>query len=45
MYGCGGDRRFFKANNIHPAEFLRAVWAYEDEPEKLIDWVTARRGN
>jgi hypothetical protein len=43
MYGCGGDRRFFKANNIHPAEFLRAVWAYEDEPEKLIDWVEARR--
>jgi len=42
MYGCGGDRRFFKANNIHPAEFLRAVWAYEDEPEKLIDWVEAR---
>ena len=43
MYGCGGDRAFFKANNIHPAEFLRATWAYEDEPEKLIDWVVARR--
>jgi hypothetical protein len=42
MYGCGGDRAFFKANNIHPAEFLRAVWAYEDEPDKLIDWVVAR---
>jgi len=45
MYGCEGDRRFFKANNIHPAEFLRAAWAYEDETEKLIDWVTARRGS
>ncbi len=43
MYDCGGDRRFFKTNNIHPAEFLRAAWAYEDEPEKLIDWVVARR--
>ncbi|CAA6678849.1 MULTISPECIES: DUF5069 domain-containing protein [unclassified Lentimonas] len=43
MYGCGGDRAFFKPNNIHPAEFLRAVWAYEDEPEKLFDWVEARR--
>ncbi|HBM85735.1 MAG TPA: DUF5069 domain-containing protein [Opitutae bacterium] len=43
MYGCGGDRRFFKANNIHPAEFLRAAWAHEDEPEKLIDWVETRR--
>ena len=42
MYGCGGDRRFFKENNIHPAEFLRASWAYEDEPEKLIDWVVER---
>ena len=45
MYGCAGDRAFFKANHIHPAEFLRATWAYEDESEKLIDWVIARRGN
>ena len=42
MYGCGGDRRFFKANNIHPAEFLRVAWAYEDEPKKIIKWVEAR---
>lgn len=45
MYGCGGDRRFFKTNNIHPAEFLRAAWAYEDEPEKIIDWVVERRAS
>ncbi len=43
MYGCGGDRGFLKANDIHPAEFLRATWAYEDEPEKLIEWVVARK--
>lgn len=43
MYGCGGDRRFFKENDIHPAEFLRAAWAYEDDPSKLIDWVVARK--
>ncbi|MEO0510693.1 MAG: DUF5069 domain-containing protein [Verrucomicrobiota bacterium] len=43
MYGCGGDRRFFKENSIHPAEFLRASWAYQDEPERLIKWVLARR--
>ena len=43
MYGCGGDRNFFKENNIHPAEFLRAAWAYEDETSKLIDWVSARK--
>ena len=43
MYGCGGDRRFFKENGIHPAEFLRAAWAYEDAESKLIDWVVARK--
>ena len=45
MYGCGGDRNFFKENNIHPAEFLRAAWAYEDETSKLIDWVAARKSS
>lgn len=45
MYGCGGDRNFFKENNIHPAEFLRAAWAYEDETNKLIDWVVARKSS
>lgn len=43
MYGCGGDRKFFKTNNIHPAEFLRVVWAYEEELEKIVDWVAARK--
>jgi hypothetical protein len=43
MYNCGGDRDFFKAHNIHPAEFLRVAWAYEDNPEKIIDWVETRR--
>ena len=45
MYGCGGDRNFLKENNIHPAEFLRAAWAYEDETNKLIDWVVARKSS
>lgn len=43
MYGCGGDRKFLKEHNIHPAEFLRVAWAYEEEPKKLIDWVIARK--
>lgn len=43
MYCCGGDRRFFRENNIHPAEFLRAAWAYEEDESKLIDWVVARK--
>jgi hypothetical protein len=25
MYGCGGDRKFFKANDIHPVEFLSLI--------------------
>ena len=43
MYCCGGDRNFFRANDIHPAEFLRVTWAYEERPEKIVDWVVARR--
>ena len=42
MYCCGGDRGFFKTHDIHPAEFLRAAWAYQDNDEKLIDWVENR---
>lgn len=42
MYGCGGDRRFFKKNDIHPAEFLRVVWAHEDDDAKIIEWVKER---
>lgn len=39
MYCCGGDRRFFKTHDIHPADFLRAAWAFEGNEEALIDWV------
>ncbi|TVP82098.1 MAG: DUF5069 domain-containing protein [Puniceicoccaceae bacterium] len=45
MYGCGGDRRFFQENKIHPAEFLRAAWAYMDDESKLIDWVVERKSS
>ncbi|HKK18672.1 MAG TPA: DUF5069 domain-containing protein, partial [Opitutales bacterium] len=44
MYGCGGDRKFFKEHDIHPAEFLRATWAYENESERLVEWVVSRKG-
>lgn len=43
MYGCGGDRRFFKENDIHPAELLRIVWQHEHNDEAVIAWVLARR--
>jgi hypothetical protein len=42
MYGCGGDRRFFKTNDIHPAEFLRVVWSNFEDESSIVDWVKAR---
>lgn len=42
MYCCGGDRRFFKQHNIHPAEFLSLVWRNLDSDAAIIDWVVRR---
>lgn len=42
MYCCGGDRRFFKAHDILPAEFLSAVWRNGGNDRALVDWVAAR---
>ena len=42
MYCCGGDRRFFKAHDIHPAEFLSLVWRNEHHDSAIIDWVVRR---
>ena len=43
MYSCGGDRNFLhKHGDIHPADFLRHVWAEGDEPAKLAAWVKAQ---
>ena len=39
MYGCGGDRQFFAKYDIHPADFLRAVWAAGDDDARIIAWV------
>ena len=43
MYCCGGDRNFFRTNDIDPAEFMRIVWKYESEPDKIVQWVKSRR--
>lgn len=43
MYGCGGDRHFFFSNNIHPAEFLRAVRHFENNDHAIIQWVLEHR--
>ncbi len=43
MYCCGGDRRFFKEHDIHPAEFLSLVWRHLDDDAAVVRWVVARR--
>lgn len=43
MYGCGGDRKFLKAHNIHAADFLRVVWASHGDDGKVLDYVRQQR--
>ena len=43
MYCCGGDRRFLKANDILPAEFLSLVWRHNHDDASIVEWVVARR--
>ncbi|MFO7725234.1 MAG: DUF5069 domain-containing protein [Oceanipulchritudo sp.] len=42
MFGCGGDRKFFRTNNIHPAEFLTFVMQHIDDDDAIIDFVVRR---
>lgn len=42
MYGCGGDRGFFRAHDILPAEFLNLAWRHEHDDAAIIAWVVAR---
>lgn len=40
MFGCGGDRNFLrKHGNLHPADFLRQVWAAGDDDRKVVEWI------
>jgi len=39
MYGCGGDRLFFKSNKVHPAQFLRIIRRFWDNEQAIINWV------
>ena len=36
MYCCGGDRKFLREHGIHPADFLRHVWAAGDDEGKIV---------
>lgn len=43
MYGCGGDRNFLAKNgNLHPADFLRHLWAAGDDDQKLVAWIQSQ---
>lgn len=42
MYGCGGDRQFLSEHDVHPADFLRAVWAAGDEDAKVLAWLRGK---
>lgn len=43
MYGCGGDRNFLKKHgDIHPADFLRHVWASGDTDEQILGFLRAQ---
>ncbi|MFV1995255.1 MAG: hypothetical protein ACC661_07445 [Verrucomicrobiales bacterium] len=44
MYGCGGDREFLCECDIHPADFLRAVWAADGDEAKVLEFVKERSG-
>ncbi|HEX8371667.1 MAG TPA: hypothetical protein VF585_02720 [Chthoniobacterales bacterium] len=39
MYCCGGDRKFFRNNGVHPADFLRVVWATHGDIDKLAEYI------
>lgn len=40
MFCCGGDRKFLREHgNIHPADFLRVVWAAGDDDRRILDYV------
>lgn len=42
MYGCGGDRNFFKEHDLHPSEFLDLVKDNLDNDEAVIDYIVAK---
>lgn len=40
MFGCGGDRAFLqRTGGVHAADFLRRVWAAEDDDAAIVKWL------
>jgi predicted dehydrogenase len=42
MYACGGDRKFFKAHQIDPADFLQQVWNAQGNHAAVVAWVKSK---
>jgi len=42
MFCCGGDRKFFKAHDILPSEFMNFVWHHEHNDNAIVEWVAHR---
>jgi predicted dehydrogenase len=43
MYGCGGDRKFFRTYGIDPADFLRRVWTAGGKHGDIVAWVNSKK--
>ena len=43
MYCCGGDRRFLKSIDLHPAEFLHLVWRNMEDTDAIIQFAKKRK--
>lgn len=44
MYCCGGDRAFLREHDIAPADFLRVVWAADDDDSRVVAYLNRQRG-
>jgi len=43
MFGCGGDLAFLRKHHLHPADFLRVVWAAGGDTARILDYVKTGR--
>jgi hypothetical protein len=42
MYGCGGDRKFFRTHQVDPADFLRKVWSSKGNQAEIVTWIKSK---
>ena len=39
MFDCAGDRNFFREHGLHPADFLRRVWAADGDADQVLAYL------